>query len=259
MRASGSPRVSGVRPIAPRALRYPQYAPVQKAQGGAANSRRAWLRFAAALRFLLIRSRLFGSARAGIFGRAHHHPAAIMQPTSATTPNFVKENVGFAGCVGFSGSRTLGAASFAALQIVACCVNNSAHVFTGCAAGADAAAVAWFGPRARVFSVSSGTWGTGPGAYAARSIACVRQVAQYGGLWASFPSAACPAGLKPSANPGNCFNGSGSGSWASLAFAAGLGLLCVVFLPAGIPAPAWLSPLGNGWYTVQAVTQTSLW
>jgi hypothetical protein len=152
-------------------------------------------------------------------------------------------------CFGFSGSRRW-VGSFAALRAAAGFVPTGCRVVVGCAAGVDEFFRGAF-PSAQVVAVSSGQWGVGRGAFAARSIACVRAVAGNGGLWVSFPSSACPAGLLPSSSSSRCFSGSGSGSWASLAFALGSGVSCLVFL-GSLPAPAgWgLSPVPGcpGWF-----------
>ena len=147
---------------------------------------------------------------------------------------------------GFSGSRSsvpFGAASRAAHLVPA-----SAAVFVGCARGVDEFFRSSF-PSASVFSASS--FGSGPGSLAARSVAVVRAVATAGGLWVSFPSSPCPAGLLPSASSSRAFSGSGSGSWASLAFALGSGVPCLVFL-GSVPCPSgWgLSPVPgwSGWF-----------
>lgn len=150
-------------------------------------------------------------------------------------------------CVGFSGSRRPCPASLAACGLLAGVVAPGALVVTGCAPGIDAAARLHF-PAAQVFRAAS--FGCGRGAFAARSVACVRAVAAAGGLWAAFPNGPCPGGLRPSAKSSKCFCGKGSGTWASLAFAVGSGVPCLVFLPAGVPAPVgWgLRPLGGGWF-----------
>jgi hypothetical protein len=176
--------------------------------------------------------------------------------------------VGFPGgggpVVGFSGSRSL-SGSFAPLvrRVVAAVVAAGLPVAVGCAAGADRLVRA-AAPGARVFSVSSGVWGAGRGAFAARSVALVRAVAAAGpgSSFVGFVAGACPAGLVPSAAPGACFCGLGSGSWASLALAAGLGLPVVVFWcapgPVALPASwgAWSllgsGPSAGGWALVPA-------
>lgn len=150
---------------------------------------------------------------------------------------------------GFSGSRR-GVCSHL-LSSVAAAVPVGAAVFVGCAAGVDAFFRSAF-PAASVFSVSSGRWGSGRGAFAGRSVACVRAVAAASGLWVSFPSSACPVGLGPSASSSRCFSGFASGTWSSLAFALGSGVSCLVFLPAGVSVPSgWgLSPVVGcpGWF-----------
>ena len=117
-------------------------------------------------------------------------------------------------------------------------------VFVGCASGVDAAFRGFF-PSARVFSAAS--FGSGRGAFAARSAAVVRAVQLAGGVWVSFPSGACPAGLLPSASSSGAFCGSGSGSWASAAFAVGSGLPVLVF--GSRPPAGWgFVSLGGGWW-----------
>lgn len=162
--------------------------------------------------------------------------------------------------VGFSGSRSLLPCSVSALRFVSRFVSASASVFVGCARGADELARSLF-PGASVFSVASGAFGVGRGAFAARSVACVRAVASAGGCWVSFPSSACPVGLLPSSLSSRCFGGFGSGSWASLAFAVGLGVPCLVFLPPSVPCPVgWpLVPVGGGWFVFRpSASQLSL-
>lgn len=151
---------------------------------------------------------------------------------------------------GFSGSRSLSGVSLAALRAACGAVPAPASVFVGCASGVDAAVRSAF-PSAVVFSVASGSFGSGRGAFAARSVAVVRAVAAAGGLWVSFPSSSCPAGLLPSASSSRCFCGAGSGSWASLAFAVGLGVPAVVFCPAGVPSGWGFSPVSGapGWFS----------
>lgn len=160
---------------------------------------------------------------------------------------------------GFSGSRR-GVCS-RALSSAAAAVPIGSSVFVGCAAGVDAFFRSAF-PAASVFSVSSERWGSGRGAFAGRSVACVRAVAAAGGLWVSFPSSACPVGLVSSSSSSRCFSGSGSGSWASLAFALGSGVSCLVFLPAGVSVPSgWgLSAVAGcpGWFGSAVPVQLSL-
>lgn len=146
--------------------------------------------------------------------------------------------------VGFSGSRSLAGVSRSAISGACSAVGSGAVVAVGCAGGVDQFVRGQF-PCAVVFRVSS--FGSGRSAFARRSVACVQWVAARGGCWVSFPSGACPVGLVPSSRSGACFSGSGSGSWASLAFAVGSGVPCFVFL-GSVSAPSWLSPLGGGWF-----------
>lgn len=155
---------------------------------------------------------------------------------------------------GFSGSRSPSPAAVAALRSVAALVPAGASVSVGCAAGVDWLAGSLF-PSASVFSVASGSWGSGRSAFARRSAACVAAVAASGGLWVSLPSGVCPAGLVPCRS---WRSASGSGSWGSLALAAGLGVPCLVFLPGALP-PAWgFASVGGGWWFRPGVSQLSL-
>ena len=165
----------------------------------------------------------------------------------AGVPGAVASVVASAPVVGFSGSRSVAPPS-ALVSAVAALVPSSASVSVGCAGGVDAAFRSVF-PSASVFGVSS--FGSGPGAFAARSVACVRSC--IGGVWLSFPSGPCPSMVVPSASSVRCFCGAGSGSWASLAFAVGLGVASFCWLPPGVAAPAWLVPAGGGWFAPAAV------
>ncbi len=151
--------------------------------------------------------------------------------------------------VGFSGGRRL-SRSFRPLvsSVVAAVLASGRSVAVGCAAGADLFVRA-AAPGAVVFAVPGS--GRRPASlFAARSVALVRSVAAGGpgSALVVFPASPCPAGLSPSAAPLACFCGLGSGSWASAAFAVGLGLPVVVF-PCGFSAlPPWgvWAPAGSG-------------
>ncbi len=169
--------------------------------------------------------------------------------------------------VGFSGSRSL-PARFSPLVsgVAASVLAGGRGVAVGCAAGADRL-VRSVAPAALVFRAASFP---GPPAarLVARSVACVRAVAASGAGagFAGFVSSPCPPSVSPSASPGRAFCGAGSGSWASLALAAGLGLPVVVFWcaagPACLPAAwgAWVlvggsGPWGAGWRLVPAAAR----
>lgn len=171
----------------------------------------------------------------------------------------ILSTIASANCVGFSGSRNPnGVIPSGVILGAIAAVSPKASVMVGCARGVDAVVRQVLGSRCQVFSVSSGQWGSGRGAFAARSTACVRAVASAGGLWVSFPCSACPAGLLPSKSSSKCFSGSGSGSWGSLALAVGLEIPCLVFLPTGIVSPTgWsLAPMAScdRWFSSVPVT-----
>lgn len=141
--------------------------------------------------------------------------------------------------VGFSGFRRLcpdGCARAAALARAVAA--QGSVVLVGDAFGLDAA-VRSAGVPFRLFSVDRAP--RARGAFAARSVAMVRRCATGapGSLLAVFPGSTCPSPLVPSSDSWACFAGFGSGSWATAAFAAGLGLPVVVF-PFGFSRlPAW--------------------
>lgn len=159
-------------------------------------------------------------------------------------PELVCDLVSTSPAVGFSGSRSVAPDPAVVATLAFLCPSV---VAVGCARGVDAAFRSEL-PAATVFRVSDFGF-SGRGAFAARSVACVRWVAARGGLWVSFPSSPCPVGLLPSPSPSRCFSGLGSGSWASLAFAVGCGLPCAVFL-GSIPCPVGfgLQSVGGGWF-----------
>jgi hypothetical protein len=162
---------------------------------------------------------------------------------------------------GFSGSRRrIGlTVPLAVLAETAAQVPVGSRVLTGCASGVDSYYRHRF-PGAEVFSVQSGKYGKGKGAFAARSAACVRAVSGDSGLWVSFPAAPCPDGLLPSRLSSECFCGSGSGTWASFAFALGSGCACCLWLPDGISPPAlWrLERRAGGWWWSPPATSRQL-
>ena len=154
--------------------------------------------------------------------------------------------------IGFSGSRSsVPAVASSVAALVSC------PVMVGCAAGVDSFFRGCF-PAARVFSAAeSGVFGRV--AYALRSVAFVRAVATGGGVLVSLPSSACPCGLLPSASSSRAFCGSGSGSWASLAFAVGSGVPCFVFAPFGVPSGWGFVASGGDWFSFSpAAVQSSL-
>lgn len=159
--------------------------------------------------------------------------------------------VSSASSVGFCGSRSVVPPS-AVFSSVAWSLSPLASLSVGCAGGSDALVRSWF-PSASVFSVSS--FGSGRGAFARRSSAFVSALAvSPAPLLVGFPAVACPPALLPSRFSFVCFRGLGSGSWASLALASGLGVSCLVWLPAGVSAPlSWgFQSFGGGWWFLPA-------
>lgn len=172
----------------------------------------------------------------------------VASSVSSLVPASVLSLVGGAAVVGFSGSRSVAPACVGA---VCAAVSSRALVGVGCAAGVDAVVRASV-CGCSVFSAASFSASSWAGRLVVRSVALVRFVASAssragGAVFVVFPSAVCPAGLVPSSSPSLCFRGLGSGSWASAAFAAGLGVPLLVFSPVGVPA--WgFSSLGAGWW-----------
>ena len=138
---------------------------------------------------------------------------------------------------GFSGGRHLVSGSASAVRLSIYFLLSQATVSVGCASGIDSLVRSLVTASSiNIFQASK--FGSGRASFARRSIACVKYVKSQSGLWLSFPSKACPVGLVPYSNSRRCFCGLGSGSWASLAFAIGLGIPCLVWLPAGVQPPA---------------------
>ncbi len=166
--------------------------------------------------------------------------------------------------VGFSGSRHLTGAHFATVKQVAAAVAAAGHpVAVGCAAGADLA-VRSAVPGAQVFAVAAQA---SRQAFAVRSVQLVQAVAASSSpALVAFPVQPCPSGLVPSKQSGKCFSGRGSGTWASVALAVGLGVPVFVFWSGmGVPVlPSWGAwvPVSSGAfagaYQLQAGHQQSL-
>ena len=169
---------------------------------------------------------------------------SVLYPVPAVSVSALSGLLSSAPIVGVSGSRAPSSASASVCRWAVRQLAPSASVVTGCAAGIDGQART-LRPGASVIRAAS--FGSGPGALAARSTAVVWAVGSggAGALWLAFPSGPCPAGLVPSRRSSACFSGSGSGTWASLALAVGLGVPALVFLPLGVPAPpTWpLAPM----------------
>jgi hypothetical protein len=155
--------------------------------------------------------------------------------------------------VGISGSRQPSPRSVVACRLVTWAVSPRARVFVGCARGIDSIPRTLIpGSGLNIFSAHH--YGKGRSSFAARSCAMIRSLVANKGLLCSFPDTTCPKGLEPSWASAHAFSGRGSGSWASLSFAIGLELPCLIYLPEQIsPPPSWeLIPVGGGWFTSPA-------
>ena len=173
-------------------------------------------------------------------------------PMSLGAPSCLAAGPSWAGwlTVGFSGSRRAPAHVLAAVSAFARAVGRSGvPVLVGDAPGVDAAVAAGVSRapagdlRRFVVRHRAARWG-----FAERSVLMVRTLAD--SPWPALvvvPCRPCPRGLVPSSSSRACFAGFGSGSWASAAFAAGLGV-SVFVLAAGAPEslPVW----GAGWSSV---------
>ena len=170
-------------------------------------------------------------------------------------PNNILELIDSYEAIGFSGSRNY--VSHAVHEAIEAIENQ--QVLVGCARGVDTA-VRTARSDAHVFRACE--FGTGRGAFAARSIHFVDVLHGMDGLLLCFPYSHCPDKVMPSAQSGKAFCGGGSGSWATLAYATGCGVRSAVFLPATVPLPAggWRFELaGQGWYVSEpAVVQARL-
>ena len=168
-------------------------------------------------------------------------PGLVFWPPSVMSASSLSSVLGSAPVVGVSGSRAPSPRSASACRWALRQLALSASVVTGCALGIDSIARNAC-PSASVIRASA--FGSGRGALAARSVAVVRAVAAGGpsALWLAFPSGPCPPGLVPSRQSSACFSGHGSGTWASLALAVGLGVPALVFLPSGVAAPPASGP-----------------
>ena len=163
-------------------------------------------------------------------------PGLVFWPPSVMSASSLSALLRSAPTVGVSGSRAPSPVSASVCRWAVRQLAPSASVVVGCAAGIDGVACL---ARPSASVVRASQYGAGAGALAARSTAVVRAVAGGGpsALWLAFPSGPCPGGLVPSRQSSACFAGHGSGTWASLALAVGLGVPALVFLPAGVPAP----------------------
>lgn len=150
----------------------------------------------------------------------------------------------------FSGYRSLDTIDRDMLQAVIAAVHPRAGVAVGDSSGVDYEIKQAF-PGSRFFQRTANT----PAAYAARSIRLARFVAAQNYQLIAFPGAACPPRVWPTVHPSHAFNGSGSGTWATVALAVGLGAHVWVCLPDGADSPPWhsvtIEPMGAQWLFIE--------
>jgi hypothetical protein len=128
------------------------------------------------------------------------------------------------------------------------------YIITGCANGADAAARATRHGATVYYAKDYQAQGVPyVAALAKRSMACVENVKAEGGIWCAFPNSPCPSKIRP--HP-RWISGTGSGTWASLGYAAGLGVPCLVWSEAEV-MPEWLRKIGRGWWAFEGVDKTA--
>ncbi len=141
--------------------------------------------------------------------------------------------------IAVTGSREL-PESHAAL--VAFCLRDAEMIVTGDADGADAYArnALKAGQRMQVYSVASYPHLNRPAALAQRSIEMVKNLEQYRASAAlvGFPIRPCPAEIK---RPLRSWQACGSGTWSTLAMAAGRGVRIVVYRFGDMFLPVWPS------------------
>ena len=153
--------------------------------------------------------------------------------------------------IGFSGSREPTPAAMVLASMVAQVIaKNQLPIATGCARGIDR--VVRNSARATMVFRSSGNKAWQTARRSARMVDTIALSERPRALLA-FPGTECPTGLVPSAKSHNCFCGKGSGTWATAAYAAGLGVPLVIFQAEGEtwPLPEWGGkwlPIKNGMF-----------
>lgn len=173
--------------------------------------------------------------------------------------NHLKNLIQESSIIGIGGARRCGCKESAAeLLKFLSYIPKSKKVVVGCARGIDKVVRDVRGSNCKVFEADKQPHAIVAHRLVARSIACVSACAtsNSSGLWVSFPIHACPASIAPSPDSRACFNGSGSGSWSSLAYAIGSGISAIAFLPQGFrPLSYWnMQPVDGalGWWQFQS-------
>jgi hypothetical protein len=176
----------------------------------------------------------------------------LMSSFDFPLPSSVAQILSECRTIGICGSRMVVPSPYVWRPFVAA-VPVGASISCGCVGGV-CALVRFTFCEVSVFRAS--VFGFGVQSFVRRSVALVQSVASSPfPLWVSFPGFSCPVGLVPHCNSSECFNGGGSGSWASLAFAVGCGVPALVHLsPSAVSPPGWsLIGLGGGWFFIPSV------
>lgn len=160
-------------------------------------------------------------------------------------PNNIQSAIDLADVIAITGSRFLPRASAQMEDCVEILRGFTGAIFIGDAQGVDG----YFSrrlhqhPRLKKFIANRDLGRSG---FALRSIRMINTLKQcsVSPLVLSFPVADTPVGLKPSAKSSDCFCGLGSGTWATTAYAVGLGIDVLISRE-----PNWESErVGKGWY-----------
>lgn len=164
------------------------------------------------------------------------------------------------GAVGFSGSRDI---STNHIQAIVRKLNAlQTKILVGCADGVDAC-VRSYAPDARVFSVDRSApqpeykGAKGGAAFAKRSQDMIDHLAkEENPLLIAFPGGSAPVGL----TVGKGFAGLGSGTWATISYAAGKSIPVIVFCREHeLPWNGWIpSESGNSFYYKHIEEQITL-
>lgn len=149
--------------------------------------------------------------------------------------------------IAFSGSRDGCPESL--IQSIATKIPPSTQILVGCARGVDAQVRAIY-PDALIYRATDYEAETWPAKLAMRSAAMVADIRGDGSCLIAIPMKPCPPKVKPCTiwQPS-----SGSGTWGTIALAAGLGVPTVFHLPLGMAAPDWddrVTQVMGGWFLI---------
>lgn len=167
----------------------------------------------------------------------------------------LREHLAAANAVAVTGSRALHLGEMTTnLKYVLTMLPERTPLYVGCASGVDQYTRLH---RAGAQVLEAKDHGPGIVGIVRRSQALARKIAATnGGLIVGLPYQPCPTGLVPSRHGSACFNGSGSGTWATLAYAIGLGCKALIWIDHKTnPPEAWalhrLQWLETNWYILE--------